>query len=79
MKRILFWAVLIIAMTMPAAEAQTGFCKSCAQMDNNQRTSEIRKMYSETANNKNLTTKKYEYMLEEQGQGGIIPFLSVNY
>ena len=49
--------------------AQTGFCKSCAQMDNTQRTAEIRKMYSETANNKNLTTKKYEYLLEEQGQG----------
>ncbi|MBQ4407086.1 MAG: hypothetical protein II852_08765 [Bacteroidales bacterium] len=49
--------------------AQTGFCKSCAQMDNNQRTAEIRKMYSETANNKNLTTKKYQYEFDENGQG----------
>jgi hypothetical protein len=26
-------------------------------------------MYSETANSKSLTTKKYEYLLEEEGQG----------
>ena len=69
MKRIIFLAVLITAMAIPTAEAQTGFCKSCAQMDNSQRTAEIRKMYSEIVNNKNLTTKKYEYLLEEQGQG----------
>ena len=49
--------------------AQTGFCKSCAQMDNNQRTAEIRKMYAEVVNNKNLTTKKYQYEFDENGQG----------
>ena len=67
MKRILFLAVLIIAIAIPAAEAQTGFCKSCAQMDNNQRTTEIRKMYSEIANNKNLTSDVLQYEDYDEG------------
>ena len=69
MIRTFFAAILILLTSIPAVMAQTGFCKSCAQMDNNQRTAEIRKMYSETSNNKNLTTKKYQYEFDENGQG----------
>lgn len=69
MRRTFLAALMMLLMTAPAAMAQTGFCKSCAPMDNNQRTAEIRKMYSETSNNENLTTKKYQYEFDENGQG----------